>query len=777
MEQKKRNGHARHGKHLLGLLMALAMLGVLFMPVYATNDAESTAPAETVAQATYNFYVNVNDAAYDTQTLKDGEELQKPADPAPTQENMTFAGWFTAADEAGEEFTAFGPVAVEEDKTVDLYAHWTSEQPTTEQPADEQPTDDHPTEDKPADETPDEETPTAEETPATTPAPTTTPDTLETPDDAANEPVVQAANLTVAIEDTVTSDGRLTLKVTTADGTTLSADELTAQGYKIEWTKNEALVVRTEKMEGKYNMAEDASWVNVAYDKGAQCKYEVTISDGNNTYKASAKVNEYDSLQNGSFEEPACTNKYEPRINSGEHVWKTTASEGKIEIVSADPQKTDGGSTHKALSEKWHGMTKAQDGTQYAELNADEESSLYQDVLTEPGSTMNWQAYHAARLKDANGKGITGTDVMYVVIMDAKSAEALAKDQAKLKNIAEQLAENYPRRSQEAQNYYNAGARSFKCENNKPDDWKYNSGTYKVPEGQFYTRYFFVSQSSAANDTTIGNQLDDVKFTTDTLPPAPGTGSIVVTKKVYGLDLATAKQYLANPFITYNDGGSVSFSEWHQDRDEQGNTYVTAQYVVSNINLPSNTDVLYTFTETVSNAQVPGYGLDHKEDFSQDVTLTKEKNLGDVTFTNTYTPSTVSLTVKKIVTGGLGDKTKQFEFICSYNNVKFPLKNGETYTLENIPIGTEVTVTETNATGYTTSYNINDNGAVVTDDHSCVVTVTENSTIAFTNHKDVNPDTGVLLDSMPYVIILIVVAAGIVGGVVLKKRKHGEDDV
>lgn len=229
MEQKKRNGHARHGKRLLGLLMALAMLGVLFMPVYATNDAESAEQAETAATATYNFYVNVNDAAYDTQTLKDGEELQKPADPTPTQENEAFAGWFTAADETGEEFTAFGPVTVQEDKTVDLYAHWSTEQPATEQPADEQPT-----EDKPADETPDEETPTDEETPATTPAPTTTPDTLETPDDAENEPVVQAAydNAKVEIVNKIKTDGTLVAKIS-VDGVEQSVEAIKNAGYTI----------------------------------------------------------------------------------------------------------------------------------------------------------------------------------------------------------------------------------------------------------------------------------------------------------------------------------------------------------------------------------------------------------------------------------------------------------------------------------------------------------------------------------------------------------------
>ena len=47
--------------------------------------------------------------------------------------------------------------------------------------------------------------------------------------------------------------------------------------------------------------------------------------------------------------------------------------------------------------------------------------------------------------------------------------------------------------------------------------------------------------------------------------------------------------------------------------------------------------------------------------------------------------------------------------------------------------------------------------------------------IVFTNTKNVVPDTGVILDSLPYVLILAVVALG-AAGVVIRRRRSREDD-
>lgn len=771
MEQKKRNGHARHGKRLLGLLMALAMLGVLFMPVYATNDAESTEPAETAATVTYNF--NANGEVYDTQTLMDGEELQKPADPAPTQENTTFAGWFTAADETGEEFTAFGPVTVEEDKTVDLYAHWTTEQPAIEQPADEPPA-----EDKPADKTTDEETPTDKETPATTPEPTTIPDTLETPDDAANEPVVQALNLngaTVEIVDNIASSGtdagHYNVKVT-RNRQDVTSQVLADENCTITWTMDGETITRKEVMDGKWTMAEDGSWVDVAYNKGAHKTFTVTVTDANEKTISTLRKNEYnDKIENGSFEIPAQdkNNKnaeFQPNIKSGTEgiVWKTTASDGLIELISTREDMTqewNGTHTHKWMANEIHHMdhTPAGGGHQYAELNANEPGALYQDVMTAPGTTMNWSVEH-------NGRD--GTDTMAVVIMATKDAENITTQQQLLQAIRDIQAGNYP------------GAQVATNLQGVQRVWTKHSGTYVVPEKQYLTRYFFVAIQTANKDSksSVGNHIDNVWFSVDQPPLSESEARATVTKNIYGLDFKTVNEKFGNnSFMTCN-GTSLIFTGWEQKKDESGTSYVTASWSTTKTVKGTGEIAKFEFIENETDAVVDGMNLSaDKKSATVEVTGGHE---GTVTFTNTYTPATATLTITKRVTGSLGDKTKVFTFKYSYDGedqqgtISLTHNISETLT---VPVGTTIKITETNAAGYTTTYSIDGGDAKYTEDHSSEeFTVTGDSTIVFTNNKDVDPDTGVLLDSMPYVIILIVVAAGIVGGVVLKKRKH-EDDV
>ena len=59
--------------------------------------------------------------------------------------------------------------------------------------------------------------------------------------------------------------------------------------------------------------------------------------------------------------------------------------------------------------------------------------------------------------------------------------------------------------------------------------------------------------------------------------------------------------------------------------------------------------------------------------------------------------------------------------------------------------------------------------------NSATVTLSDtNQTLAFTNHCGLKPDTGVLLDTLPYIVILAVVAGGVALLMLRKRRK--EDD-
>lgn len=151
---------------------------------------------------------------------------------------------------------------------------------------------------------------------------------------------------------------------------------------------------------------------------------------------------------------------------------------------------------------------------------------------------------------------------------------------------------------------------------------------------------------------------------------------------------------------------------------------------------------------------------------------------GTVNFYAKYVPSTTSITIEKQVTGGLGDRTKEFHFTYSYGDVQdtFALTHGDTHTIENIPVGTELTLTETDAStsGYTVSATSENLTVTKSTDGAATfkVKVTSDGTVVVTNNKEGSPDTGITLDSLPYIVILAVVIAGAVLFVVSRRKKY-----
>lgn len=178
--------------------------------------------------------------------------------------------------------------------------------------------------------------------------------------------------------------------------------------------------------------------------------------------------------------------------------------------------------------------------------------------------------------------------------------------------------------------------------------------------------------------------------------------------------------------------------------------------------------------------------------------FTEDTISADTTFYAKYVPASANLTVTKTVTGKLGDTNKAFAFTITkdgkpVNNItednievsdgaqwlndgngKFTLKDGATITFKNLPSG-EYKVVEDDYKGekYETSYVVGsgtpENGREVS-----VTIGTDAKQIDFTNHRTLEPDLGVLLDTLPYIVILAVVAGGVALLMLRKRRK--EDD-
>lgn len=351
--------------------------------------------------------------------------------------------------------------------------------------------------------------------------------------------------------------------------------------------------------------------------------------------------------------------------------------------------------------------------------------------------------------------------------------------------------------------------------------WNKRSDTYTVPEGQYLTRFFFVAVDTVFQNGNlrVGNLLDDVWFAQDA-PPAPtdGSGRITVTKKFYGLTESEAKSVVSKGIISGDNGiGSITFSgdAWTSNSDIDGK-YVAVSHTIDNLSLAPNQLYNYTFTEDTESAAVEGYTLkktlvdDGTENaISGTVRINKENNMQSITFSNIYEKKTADVTLTKHVTGLMGDTHKNFAFsitgldgkgVTLENNdgdlSDFTLMHNNSVILKNVPVGPVFAVVETlgtdsgyetKATGYDTAVTdgatrtfyyklVLEDGQqklVTCDAEGNTVKAQEGLAITVTNHCTLKPDTGVLLDTLPYIVILAVVAGGVA---LLMLRKHRKED-
>lgn len=140
------------------------------------------------------------------------------------------------------------------------------------------------------------------------------------------------------------------------------------------------------------------------------------------------------------------------------------------------------------------------EGGQHAEINAEEDGALFQDVVTTPGAAMGWQFAH---------RGRTGNDTMEFRLG--------------------------PPGATVSQGTFTSG----NDVNDPNEGWKLYNGTYTVPAGQYVTRVELRAVSTATGDIRAGNFIDTVDFT---LPPCipPYDPNLLLVKRITKINGSTS---------------------------------------------------------------------------------------------------------------------------------------------------------------------------------------------------------------------------------------------
>ena len=252
-----------------------------------------------------------------------------------------------------------------------------------------------------------------------------------------------------------------------------------------------------------------------------------------------------------------------------------------------------------------------------------------------------------------------------------------------------------------------------------------NGGAYTIESKavQAVTGALKVSKIVSAPDTS-GEFEFTVKFTGDNAP-----GTVYYYKDLDG-------ELENSDTLTADDNGEFTFTLTHK------------QSIVFTSLAPG---MGYTLKETKTNGLSPAWKSTSKNNTingsadgnSEPGVKTLENATTEVTCTNapgggggpTGGPgsATGSLTVTKTVTGSAGETDRAFRFTVTIGDktYEFTLKDGETWTLENITAGTGYTVTELDAgaDGYTTTA-VNATGTIPANG---------TATAEFVNHKDDEP--------------------------------------
>ena len=263
------------------------------------------------------------------------------------------------------------------------------------------------------------------------------------------------------------------------------------------------------------------------------------------------------AIKNGSFEEPVFHDKNSPQWPANNVPdWDTTASDQLIEF---------GSSRNGIAAPQLSGYDKTiPDGSQFAELNADEESTLYQYAKTVGGNVYEWGLSHRGREGDDQMALIIGPKQSQInpatgerIDVDPAKPSKSGRDQFMrmtdwVRQHASNLKVDIPQTgcTQKITVYSKKFAKNGGFENDigdafsaSPSDvytekWNVwiigtsntawgNYGTkspdyaagklayscrYAVPDGQAETVFAFCSYSAATSNKTLGNLIDNIHF-------------------------------------------------------------------------------------------------------------------------------------------------------------------------------------------------------------------------------------------------------------------------
>lgn len=328
-----------------------------------------------------------------------------------------------------------------------------------------------------------------------------------------------------------------------------------------------------------------------------------------------------------------------------------------------------------------------------------------------------------------------------------------------------------------------------------------------LKEGEYYLVEKTPPYGYVANETPVHIVVDntgvyaDAGTNIDGITVLRGVGSVMRSVVQFATDdhVDITLHDIQAALVTsdsYTSGSAWGSANWANGEVlhlQYANENKMLDYGLYDTDVKGTLDNLTLATETGWSKLLIRQCYDHKE-IGGEVPL--KTNLHDADITNLFSGTVtvrvtnvrkiVDVTIEKKVTGNLGDHTKQFAFevwsslpmkegtnyklLDGGKTATFSLAHGHSVTLR-VPVGATLTIKEIleESSGYelpdiTVGETPVEEGYLVTDADTQIITVT--------NHKNVVIDTGIVLDALPYVVLLGIVAVGAI--LLLRRRRRRE---
>lgn len=340
----------------------------------------------------------------------------------------------------------------------------------------------------------------------------------------------------------------------------------------------------------------------------------------------------------------------------------------------------------------------------------------------------------------------------------------------------------------------------------------YISKTYNTEVGKAETFSFTATQVTGEGlvSDSLNPTMPSISFTAD--ETGTKTKRDKITFPAFSqegkYEYTVTESQTANPAVTNNEHEKMIMSQAEYKMD----------VYVSNINNK------YEITKIIVNKTKDDKGVSDNETGKVDI---GNSDTNGFSFTNTYVQEAGtgtdpknpdpdytnygSLNISKTIdaNGGTADTTKQFDFTATFNfpagtdkntldgvkgngeaieidesgNCSFKLQHNKKMKFTGLPVGTKMTVTESATPNYKSSAKVTINGVeesklVTASKYNEAIVVSnkrldqKKNAVDVTNTYNNVPTTGIIMNTLPYVMMIALGGAALVGYIYLKRRKY-----